>query len=391
MLVAAAFLIAFSAEPDEGARTVHMEGTAPGVERTAFTVAVKNAQTAIVTDCIEKLVASRALAPFASIIENAADYIDSWEPIRQSRVGAATVVEIEAVLLEDRLRRDVASLLLTNLPHRPKVMILVAEQLEPQGGGAIATQDGPAWPALSKELEDLRLVVVDLGALVEQYGEDALLAVIGADPQEGARVARDHMADVLVLGRVTCGTQPRDPRSNLVPRTAELAMRVVRPADAAVLAQSETTGRVQSVRPEDGARQAVVDACEKACLLLVTDVVLGAVSRAPEPDGTVLTVGGPITPERAWMIEETITEGLPKAAVESFYVSPTMARIRVVTAGSPRTIAGLLELATFSGFRLEIRRLVGTEVAVELRELPGSTSTESAKVGEKAPPAPGPG
>ena len=389
MVIATAFLIAFSAGLDESPSTVHMEGAAPGVDRTAFTAAVKNAQTAIVSDCIEALAATRALAPFASLIENAADYIDSWKPIRQSRAGAATVVEIEAKLNEARLRRDVASLLLTNLPHRPKIMILVAEQLDPQGAAAIAVQDGHAWPALAKELDDMRLAVIDSAALVARHGEATLLAAIDADPQEGSRIAREHMADVLVLGKVACGMRPGDPRSNLVPRTAQLGMRVIRPADAAVLAKWDTTARVSSVRSEEGARQAVVDACEKACRNLATDVVLAAVNRPPEPDGTVLTVGGPVTPERAHMIETAITEGLPQATVESIYVSPAMARIRVPSCDSPRILAGLLELAAFSGFELEIRRLVGNEVTAALRELPGAGSeSEAAKVGETSP-APG--
>ena len=116
---------------------------------------------------------------------------------------------------------------------------------------------------------------------------------------------------------------------------------------------------------------------------MVTDVLLGAVSRAPENDALMLTVGGPVTPDRAQAIEEAIAEGLPGTTVDSVYVSSTMARIRIVSVDSPRAVAGLLELATFSGFELETRRLVGKEVAVALREVPeASSGTDSANVRE---------
>ncbi|MBX7259085.1 MAG: hypothetical protein K1Y02_22170 [Candidatus Hydrogenedentes bacterium] len=351
LCIQAAAIACSAAESSPPKGVVHGEGAAQGAGPDARDAAILNALTNLVMERLEQLVPSRDFSQFATILENAPAYFESYAVVGETHLNDATQVEIEGRLLEANILADASSQVLRTYADPPRVVLFIVEK----GGKRPpdeAARLGAAERKLGDALRKARFDIVDSDTLREDRSDETLSDLETQAPEEIAAVGRHYSADIIVAGHAAVTSEPTVPGSNVNKITTDLSLRVIRAIDGAVLAEPATQAIVNGAKISEGANQALQDAADKVFGEVMSASVIGMVS-TQAGDAVTLTIDRLGEKERLDSIVALLQKLPGMKSVETAYTSADLAKLKLSYSGRMGTLIDRLSAAKFNGFHVD--------------------------------------
>jgi len=342
------------------------EGTALGLGPAARSAAILDAQTAIILDRLDALAPSRDFSVFESILSNAASYFKSHKLIRETKTEDSTHVEIETQLLEQKLKEEIALVVMSQNFIPPRVIILAREMLTPDASSDL-TEPGVIESKLHEELKRIQFELVSPATLRAKVAPDALGALLEEDTERAAMLARDMLADIVILGTGTTQIEESANTANLKSVRGEVTLRIVRAEDGFLLDTPKAEAVVKSVNPRDAGAQAVEDACVKLLGEVKTALALGALGGAQQ-SGLLVTVKNLADDAQVKEFSETVKRCLGVDNAEVVYQESGLIRIRFNFDGLVSIFADCVPQFRFSFGTVYLDTAVGRDVTMHVEK-----------------------
>ena len=355
------FLICASAQT-ESLFTVRMKGYADGIGLTARRLAIEDAQHQLMVDILRSMTNADDMSPFRGILRQADHYIKRYDVLRSDVIGQSTEVEIDAHVLEQPLRYDVATVMLPRLPRKPSVLFLIAEYIGPESKTGGPTFD-IAETTLRERLKDFKFSINGIEDIITHFDILDLIQTINGDVTEGASFARANEEDVVVTGLVTLEHEPLQKDSNMLRNRAEATLKVFCGHDGKMMDVLTSQAIVQSVDPLEGGKQAVQDACAKLTSDILVSVVLTMLSLEDE-NRVLIELEQPQGVDTVKQLATYIKHIPGVFEVETLFVSDTLARLAVEYYGSMADFSDQINEKVINSRTLEVIRCVKREVTI---------------------------
>lgn len=344
---------------------VRGEAVVSGRGRAARTVAISHAEVNALHTLLQSLVGADKMQFVGKLLNQADAYVQTSRLITLDQGEETVRVEVEAYIRPDRLRADLASLMLPLLAKPPAVMVLIGEQ----AGGVTrlsGTEVSVAEMSFAEAFHSEGFETLDPFVLRARYTQPQLIDVLRAGSAKAARMARENRADVILMGSAHFSESRAGSWGGTVRVTATLNLTLINAETGKEVRALTSSASLYSGSVEDGRRQAVIDAGAKIIDEALVNTVLAVIANTNS--GTVwLAIEGPGNRLR---VQEVMTalkrlEGL--TALEEMYPSPDVARFRCQYAGSMKDfIAHLTEESRYSDFSLDSRVVSGQEATLTL-------------------------
>ena len=363
-LLGAALSVSASAAPEEDLLKVTMEGRAAGADTAARDEAILNAEREIILQAIEGILPKPDLGALRKVFERLPKYIVPTPRLLKYTIEHDTAhVELEAQVRIDVLRKDVALGVLPYLRPPRKALILIAE---PGIDGKLSvTKPGSAESAVVEALRAIGLDAVDPVELRAVYEGVDLLPRIQGDTQEVARLARENLADIAIVGTVTKSDDPPGQGSNVRACHATIAISIVRAGDAKMVESKAVDAVVNSENPREGCAQALEDACAKLKKEIGVPAVLAAAGAAPSED-VIIAVEDPPSGEFAKELLAALRANPAVQNPEALLQTAHAARFRMAFTGKMDGLVDYVVSKTYAGRRVGPKRVVGGHMELEV-------------------------
>ena len=358
------FLVCISVSA-ESLFTVRMKGYAEGIGLTAKRLAIEDAQHQVMVDILRSMTNSEDMSPFRGILRQSERYIKRYDVLRSDVIGQSTEVEIDAHVVEQALRYDVAAVMLPRLPRKPSILFLVAEYIgqESQTGGP--TFD-IAETVLRDRLKDFKFTINGIDKLITHFDILNLIHIINGDVNDGAAFARANQEDVVITGLVTVKYELLQEDSNMLRNRAEASVKVFCGHDGKMMDVITSQAVVQSVDPIEGGKQAVQDACAKLTSDLLVSVVLTMLSLEDERR-VLVEIEQPRNADTVEQLAQFIKHIPGVFEVETLFVSETLARLAVEYYGAMADFSDCINEKIINGRTMEVIRCVKREITLAIR------------------------
>ncbi len=345
--------------------TVRSTGYAEGVGYAARDRAVGDARQRALLDVMQALSASEDLKLFRPILRNVDAYVPTYDLLRHDQVGADTRVEIDAHVLEAPLQRDIATIMLPRLPEKPKVLLVIGEQLGDDG--IMAVPDfGVAEVALKKVLEEKGLEVRGVDTLDGLYTHQQLMALVAGGVEEGAKFARENPAHVIVVGSARSTYTQSSDDVNMKKNTAELRLNVFRGSDGKMVDDVYTQAVVHAADAFEGGEASVQDACRKAQQAVITAAAVSVLSTRAS-DALLITVMDPGSRERLDALIKALALEPGTGPAQVLYYSDGLARLSLPYDGGMGYLVDSIGNYAIDGAGVEVRRVLKRDVELAFK------------------------
>ncbi len=329
MRTALTVLFAMHLAHAESTVTVTGEGSAVGLGPAARSKAIEEAQASIVLERLERIAPSRDFSIFTPLLRSASSFFESSKTVKESKTEDSTHVEIEGQLLERKLKEQIAEVALGQHFVTPRIVILTSEQLSPDMQPDLSKQ-GIIEKKLYDDLKRIQFEIVSSDQSRERIPTAKWSECIDGSPELGAILARDMLADIVVLGSGKAVVEEERRGVNRV--RADVSLCIVRTDDGYVLDTPKAYAIVNSADPIEGARQAIEDACAKLVGETKTAVALGALGGTPL-DALLVTIEGITGAAQAESILNALQACLGVEKPDIIYQGDNRVRARVAFAG----------------------------------------------------------
>ncbi|MBI1317963.1 MAG: hypothetical protein GC168_03305 [Candidatus Hydrogenedens sp.] len=366
LLGAALFLcLAAGAAQEPVELTIRATGYAQGVGYTSRDRAVLDAKQKALVEFLRAMVASEDLKLFRPVLRSTEQYIPRHDLLRTDEVDGDTRVEIDAYLMEAPLHRDIAAIMLPRLPEKPRVLLLIGEQMEEDP--MLAVPDfGTAELALKKYLDDKGLETRGADTLEDTVPYPRLIEVVNGGIEEGSAFALGCPDHVVVVGSAVSASAGGDDTAAMKTNAARLTLNIYRGADGKLMDDVVCDAIVHSTDPHTGGIAAIQDACGKAQGSVITAAVLAVLSTRAS-DQVLVTVLHPQTQEHLNAVIQAIETHPSAGRVEQLFFSPTLARLALPYEGPMGDLSDYLSTITIAGRPLEVTRVLQREMELTLK------------------------
>lgn len=352
--------LCLSADVSDDAIRVRLEARAPGTGAIGRAAAIEKAEEAALVQVIKGYAAAEDLRPFRPILDRPERYILSCQVLEQKQVGASTHVEVEALIQDALLRTDLASVLLPLFPNPPKVVVVVADGLGPEGAEQFPLA-GAAEEELCQTFREAGFEVVHPDEVRRICKGPMLVKRVQSGPEEAVKFARECLADVAVVGDAVVSAPPATPSSNLRASTARLTLRVLRSGDAKIVDIISAEAVIQSRDPRDAAGLAMADASAKVKRKVLVSTILG-VAGAKASDSVIITVENIQNGEQWKALCAALRSQPGVTSVEELYYASGSGRLKVAYDGPLAPFVDAMTAVTYGGSRLEPHKVVNRDM-----------------------------
>jgi hypothetical protein len=352
----------WAVEDEEETFTVRMESRAQGTGFSARRQAILAAQDQIIQEVLKALAPSVDEKLFRPILQKADAYIKGYQVLRFDTLGSYVRVEIDAEVREEKLRKDLAAIMLPRLENLPTILLYMSDFLpetqEPVLGGATTS-----CQTLIQQLEKQRIEVDVAETLTLHYSKEELLKACEGEIDIAAQYARSSLKDVVIFGKADAMVQENTLDSNINRHHATVTLHVFRGLDGKKIDALQATAAVLSVNPQEGAEQAIRDACAKMVYDLTTAAVIAALG-AQHSSYVQMTVEEPGSRERLDTLVNVLNIDPHVRNTEIIYFSEGLSRLKIEYSGPMSYLADYLNTYTYVGKILEIQRAIERDVTV---------------------------
>ena len=349
----------------DGLVKVRTEVTVSGSGPAARARALQQAEQDALKLFIESTLNDDDLDTMDRIFHRAWRYIRTSRIVDYTRVPEGTKISAEVYLLTERLRRDIAGLLLPNFASSPRAIILFSHEVSDRNAVSTA-QPGEAEKVFRELFERSGFDIFNAHELRRRYTNRELLDRIFSEDALVAKFGRENNVDVVVLGEaLITGYRPEE-SLNIIRVTAKVRGRVIRSSDATLLDHFETESVVTALTLNSAARQAIQDSCEKVLRNALAGATLGVAHQ-----GTLTDIHLTLDMPETWQGKREVVAVLRTLSgvtgVEELKPLDGAYRFRIAYEGAMKDFVHDLTDRDYSDFRLEPARVIGYEVSLRIQ------------------------
>lgn len=317
-----------------------------------------------VSKALEALLSNRDPEIFQALLSQTPRYVRS-STIRDEDKGSGLIhFEADVSIYYPMLRHDLARLLKPKLPFAPEAVVLI-EEICTRRDHALR---GVAEKHLAKELIDKGTTVHDSARIRTRYGNRSLASHLAGEWERAGRLARALPGDVAVLGLANITSKMLSETSPLLEVEVVMTLRVVRTRDGSTQKTLSSHAKVSSLKWEDGAAQALRDACDKTAKGLAEAVTLCAAG-TPGREGMLVEIVGPGSRLRTEAIRDMLEDLAGAAQVTELYYSERLVCFDLRWAGSVQELLISLSEPRAADLGLHVEQVVGKRVTLSLQPL----------------------
>ncbi len=361
-----AFVICLSAAagPEDFLLKVHGRGKAQGIGLHAREQAMAQARDNALKALAGSIVGDTNPQLAEDLVLECVPFVRSANVVDHRVDQSATLVNAEFLVNIVQVRQAAVRLLLPQLPYKPRVLVLIADDLHDEiavSGTRIAAQ------ALEQAIRDAGLDVADSQPVRDALPAETVRAILSEDQGGVNLLGYDPEVDVAVLGIVSAAFVPTDKDTNLRATRAHLVLRVIRADDGKLVDSAAIDAVVHSVDFMEGATQAIQDAVGKLAQYAINAAALAVVG--PEASyGFALTLEAPGTHENVDLLRTRLAELGAQDIQEVFYADQA-ARLHFSYPGELHDVIKPLVERDYPAFRLENRQTFGRRSVIRFHPL----------------------
>lgn len=367
-----AALLALQAEapvtpPNQAAtKTVHAQGIAPGQGSASRSAAVLDAKRTAIQGAVKEVLGESFPIPLDSILRTPEPYVLSYSLTGQQTIGENTVVDLDLQIDRERLRSDIASALLPQLPFRPCVLIAIAESPSGHGSPIESPQVESAGAFLLRTFTLAGFRTVDmLDALVDSSPK-TFDDIAASEPGYLAMLARECRADAVITGTVRPLLGSDAASDSVLANRARAELKVVRARDAQIAGSFEAEAVVQGSEQTLATAIAGADAVAKLSDSLLTCLVLACIPGGAQD--ITLTIEGQSVQRRLEEILAALKNRLGAGETETLRLEPNVAWVRLPGLDQVQPVLAVLTEGQFQGFYLKLRRAIDKDLVFTIEE-----------------------
>ena len=361
----------FAQEPclaQEDVLRVVAEGSAEGTSLEARKAAIEDAKREVIRAILASIVARLDLRLFESIILDPDPYIRSYDLLHHELLDDHTQVEIEARVVEGSLHQTIASLAMMNLAVPPSILLVMGEQMGLErlpmvpgsGVGEFVLREGISGHNLRVDGSDV---------LRSYYSPKQLSQVAGGSWAVAERFALANVYDVVIIGQAVASSTPQHDLGSVMRSRIEVTLQVYRGVDGQMTDDLSAAAAVHSPSVQQGAREALGDACTKLIQDATTAAIIAYLSGAPSPD-LFMTVQNPGSRGQIVSLFPFL-ESIPNVSgVEELFFRAQIARLRVRYDGKVSDFVAALRASSAFSNAWELRSATGRTVTIVPRHNP---------------------
>ncbi len=363
LIVFAVFLclLPLSSRSDEAEELIKavMKGQAVGTDDSAKAEAIEDAKRKIVQSILGNAVAPRYLRALAPLVKRAPRYMNSWNVLDESHEDGKYSVKIEAYAQRRTLLRDAAYLVLQTMRERPKVVLLVEERI---GNNVILIGQEETSVSLGEKLRKAGLEVIDTSHLLSNYTARELVAYMRGDTSAAARLARENLADVAIIGTARVVSEQSRPGQGMVTASGKITIKAVRARDAKLRGVRAAEATVRGQTLDQSGPAALRDACAKLWLDTFVDVVI-ATAELPPMKELIVSIEQPGTPMEFDKFFKRMARDARSGNAEKLRFTSQAAGFRISSDTSMGDVVRFLRSLPYSDEKsLEIVSAAGNEI-----------------------------
>ncbi len=291
------------------------------------------------------------------ILAQTSGYVKNYQIIKEERVGQEFRVTIMADVGRENLQRTLEALgLLHELKEKPKVMVIIEEQV----GGLFGTTEwrnvGQAESTIMERLLAAGFNVVDPGTVRANIPRDKALRLLEGDPKAAVAAGLQYGAQVVITGRAfSKNAGGKLLGTNMQSIQATLQARVVRADDGRVISSRSEQGTKAHIDEMQGGALAIKEASEKLSDTLMNDILNSwkkeVYGRSQE---ITLVISGLVSYRHLSAVKKFLESDLQgvKAVHQRSFTQGT-AELLLDYGGKTSFVADELANKRFVGFRLE--------------------------------------
>lgn len=291
------------------------------------------------------------------ILAQTSGYVKNYQIIKEGRVGQEFRVTVMADVGRENLQRTLEALgLLHELKEKPKVMVIIEEQV----GGLFGTTEwrnvGQAESTIMERLLAAGFNVVDPGTVRANIPRDKALRLLEGDPKAAVAAGLQYGAQVVITGRAfSKNAGGKLLGTNMQSIQATLQARVVRADDGRVISSRSEQGTKAHIDEMQGGALAIKEASEKLSDTLMNDILNSwkkeVYGRSQE---ITLVISGLVSYRHLSAVKKFLESDLQgvKAVHQRSFTQGT-AELLLDYGGKTSFVADELANKRFVGFRLE--------------------------------------
>jgi hypothetical protein len=303
------------------------------------------------------------------ILAQTAGYVERYKISSEAEEGALYRVKVQAEVGRANLMNDLRALgLLQVLKEKPKVMVIMEEQVGGLYGTTAWENVGQAESTIMEKLSNSGFNVVDAALVKANITRDKALRILEGDNNAAAAEGLKYGAEVVITGKAYSknaggklyGTQMQSIQ-------ATLQARVVKTDTAQVISSRSATASKAHIDEMQGGALAIKEAGETLSNELIRDITAkwqGEVyGRSQE---ITLMISGLVSYRHLSAIKlflEKETQGV-RAVHQKSYLGGT-AELMIDYGGKSSNIADALANQSFTGFRLEPTNVTPNRIDVK--------------------------
>ena len=362
LLVCLSFFVQGPCLAQENVLRVIAEGSADGTGLEARQAAIADAKREVLYAMLASIVARVDLRIFESIALDPDPYIRSYDLLRDEVVDNSRLVEIEAWVIEGPLHQTIASLAMGNLAVRPSILVVMGERMGLErlpivpvaGVGEFVLQEG---------ISNHNLRVFGSDVLRPYYSPKQLSQVAGASLDVAQRFALANVYDVVIIGQAVASSAPQHDFGTVMRSRVEVTLQVYRGVDGKMTDDLYAAAAVHGPSAQQGAREALGDACTKLIQDATTSAIIAYLSGTPSPD-LFLTVQNPGSRGNVFALFPFL-ESIPNVSgVDELFFRAQIARLRVRYEGKVSDFVAALRAPSAFSDAWGVRSATGRTVTI---------------------------
>ena len=363
------FLLFLESNASATESIIKIETSAPGYGEKALKLAQKNAGEFALVQFMESSSGLQDLNIFDPILQQSDTYIISNTILSYKQEQENTTVRAEVQLDAQKIRQDMASLILSKLTLRPRVLALTGEitlkgNTNTLNRNSIRKDMAPLFQFLTESTWDQ----IPEENIIPIYTPSELQERINGGDKGAMRIGKENGAEIVLLADITADISKKKVNSNIYQCTASLLVHIVRIEPERFFAPLTTKAIVHSKNPEEGIKFAIQDAANRLKPQLMVCTALAA-AQLKNRSGVMLEIRGKLDSKGLDALEKKVRDFVGVKKIEIRLHTSSLTRLQISYTGPIAPFADQLLAIHIGSYTLDIFQAIGRNITADLVKL----------------------
>ena len=302
-------------------------------------------------------------------------YIQNYKIISESIIEDTYKVNIEATVVLGNLKNDLTAIgLLMARKHKPRVMIMIAEQNIGQeylsfwwGYHALAANLSITETAIIEKFKERGFNIVDHEARAKNIKIDRAYLVANLDNSTATYLGNQHDAEIVIVGKAIAKRMENKIDTSMKSCQADISARAIRTDNGTIIASANTQGVAGHISEITGGSDALKKGASELASELIDQIIESWEKELTGNTLVQMTISGIPSYFDFIAIKNTIKEEI--RGVKGVYQRSIMAgtaKIDIDIKGNAQSLAQELTTKDFQNFSIDVDTLTQNSIEITI-------------------------